>query len=458
MTAGARQALEAAAGLGASGALRGVSIGGQWIEGGGTTLATRSPINGEPLTELTTASDAQVDAAIDAAAGAFTTWRLVPAPVRGQFVREFGEQLRRHKSTLATIVSWEAGKITQEALGEVQEMIDICDFAVGLSRQLYGRTIASERPGHRLAEQWHPLGPIGVITAFNFPVAVWAWNAAHRLGLRRSGRVEAVGEDAAQRHRVPAAGAADPRRRGRRARGDLERRDRRPRGRRAAGGLAEAAAHFGNRVRADGTRGRRNRGAAARPLAPRARRQQRDDRDAVGRSSAGGPLDRLRRRRHMRPAMHDAAAPHRPRIDRRHAARSAARGVCTAADRRPHGPWHSGRADDRREGRPGHGRGPRRREGIGRHRPRRRPCQLGRARRRLLREAGDCRDRRGGTRRATGDVCADSLPAPLPHAGRGDRHSQRRRRKGCHRPFSRARFARRSSSARRRVPTAGWST
>ncbi len=92
-------------------------------------------------------------------------------------MRLIGEQLRRHKEDLATLVSWEAGKITQEALGEVQEMIDICDFAVGLSRQLYGLTIASERPGHRLMEQWHPLGPVGVITAFNFPVAVWAWNA-----------------------------------------------------------------------------------------------------------------------------------------------------------------------------------------------------------------------------------------------------------------------------------------
>jgi aldehyde dehydrogenase (NAD+) len=138
----------------------------------------RSPIDGALLTTLTMADNAQVRAAIDAAADAFRAWRLVPAPARGQFVRGFGDRLRVHKPTLAAIVSRETGKITQEALGEVQEMIDICDFAAGLSRQLYGRTIASERPGHRLAEQWHPLGPIGVITAFNFPVAVWAWNAA----------------------------------------------------------------------------------------------------------------------------------------------------------------------------------------------------------------------------------------------------------------------------------------
>ena len=157
---------------------RGVSIGGRWVDGAGAKLTARSPIDGGTLAEFSMADLSQVEAAIDAAADTFGTWRLVPAPQRGQFVRQFGDNLRRHKSDLATIVSLEAGKITQEALGEVQEMIDICDFAVGLSRQLYGKTIASERPGHRLAELWHPLGPVGVITAFNFPVAVWAWNAA----------------------------------------------------------------------------------------------------------------------------------------------------------------------------------------------------------------------------------------------------------------------------------------
>jgi aldehyde dehydrogenase (NAD+) len=169
---------EVLARLGAPSPLRGVSIGGHWIEGAGATLTTRSPTDGHRLAELSIAGDAQVDAAAGAAAQAFQTWRTVPAPARGQFVRRFGEQLRRHKSDLAAIVTSETGKITQEALGEVQEMIDICEFAVGLSRQLYGKTIASERPGHRLSEQWHPLGPIGVVTAFNFPVAVWAWNAS----------------------------------------------------------------------------------------------------------------------------------------------------------------------------------------------------------------------------------------------------------------------------------------
>jgi aldehyde dehydrogenase (NAD+) len=144
----------------------------------GDRIAVRSPIDGSTIGAVAVTSARDVDAAIDAAADAFLTWRTVPAPVRGQFVRTFGEQVRKHKSDLATLVSWEAGKITQEALGEVQEMIDVCEFAVGLSRQLYGKTIASERPGHRLAEQWLPLGPVGVISAFNFPVAVWAWNAA----------------------------------------------------------------------------------------------------------------------------------------------------------------------------------------------------------------------------------------------------------------------------------------
>ena len=129
------------------------------------------------LGRFPTASNEEVAAAIDEAATAFNHWRLVPPPQRGEFVRRIGNKLRERKTELASLVSWEAGKITQEALGEVQEMIDICDFAVGLSRQLYGLTIASERPGHRMMEQWLPLGPIGVITAFNFPVAVWAWNA-----------------------------------------------------------------------------------------------------------------------------------------------------------------------------------------------------------------------------------------------------------------------------------------
>ncbi len=158
--------------------LSAVAVGDQWLPGHGRELSSCSPIDGSDMATLALASAAQVDKVTVAATAAFEAWRLVPAPARGEFVRQYGTLLRAHQADLAMLISWEVGKITQEAVGEVQEMIDICDFAVGLSRQLYGRTMASERPGHRLAEQWHPLGPVGVISAFNFPVAVWAWNAA----------------------------------------------------------------------------------------------------------------------------------------------------------------------------------------------------------------------------------------------------------------------------------------
>jgi aldehyde dehydrogenase (NAD+) len=148
---------------------------------GSGDVVSRSPINGETLGRLPSTSIHDVDAAVTAAADAFAQWRLVPAPRRGDLVRRLGELLTEHKADLATLVTLEAGKIESEALGEVQEMIDICDFAVGLSRQLYGRTMPSERPLHRLSETWHSLGVVGVITAFNFPVAVWAWNTAVAL-------------------------------------------------------------------------------------------------------------------------------------------------------------------------------------------------------------------------------------------------------------------------------------
>jgi aldehyde dehydrogenase (NAD+) len=141
----------------------------------------RSPVNGEVVSRLSWNTAADVREMVDAAHEAYLRWRVVPAPVRGALVKRWAELLTEHKADLATLVSLEAGKITSEALGEVQEMIDICDFAVGLSRQLYGRTMASERPGHRLMETWHPLGVVGVISAFNFPVAVWSWNTAVAL-------------------------------------------------------------------------------------------------------------------------------------------------------------------------------------------------------------------------------------------------------------------------------------
>jgi aldehyde dehydrogenase (NAD+) len=143
----------------------------------GNALTARSPLDGATLATLAVDSPADAERKIDCAHEAFLKWRTVPAPVRGELVRVFGNVLREHKAALGRLVTLEAGKIASEGLGEVQEMIDICDFAVGLSRQLYGLTIASERPGHRMMETWHPLGVCGVISAFNFPVAVWAWNA-----------------------------------------------------------------------------------------------------------------------------------------------------------------------------------------------------------------------------------------------------------------------------------------
>ncbi|OBH62379.1 aldehyde dehydrogenase [Mycobacterium intracellulare] len=144
-------------------------------------LPASTPITGEVLFTVAPTTPERAERAIAEAAQAFSVWRTTPAPVRGALVARLGELLTEHKRELATLVTVEVGKIASEAAGEVQEMIDVCQFAVGLSRQLYGRTIASERPGHRLLETWHPLGVVGVITAFNFPVAVWAWNAALAL-------------------------------------------------------------------------------------------------------------------------------------------------------------------------------------------------------------------------------------------------------------------------------------
>jgi aldehyde dehydrogenase (NAD+) len=149
------------------------------LTGGG--LPVRSPIDGAEVARVHETAPETMPGVIARAQGAFRRWREVPAPRRGELVRLLGEELRAAKAELGALVTLEAGKITSEGLGEVQEMIDICDFATGLSRQLHGLTIASERPGHRMAETWHPMGPVGIITAFNFPVAVWAWNAALAL-------------------------------------------------------------------------------------------------------------------------------------------------------------------------------------------------------------------------------------------------------------------------------------
>ncbi|OYU70945.1 MAG: aldehyde dehydrogenase family protein [Alphaproteobacteria bacterium PA2] len=149
------------------------------LEGG--DIPARSPVDGTVLATLRANTVDEANAAVEAAHQAFLSWRKVPAPRRGELIRLFGEELRIAKADLGRLVALEAGKVTSEGLGEVQEMIDICDFAVGLSRQLHGLTIATERPGHRMMETWHPIGVCGVISAFNFPVAVWCWNAALAL-------------------------------------------------------------------------------------------------------------------------------------------------------------------------------------------------------------------------------------------------------------------------------------
>ncbi|HHH29139.1 MAG TPA: aldehyde dehydrogenase family protein [Polyangiaceae bacterium] len=151
---------------------------GEWIETTGDPVATVNPTTEEVLASLPPARPPEAQLVLAKASERFAEWRMRPAPARGEVVRQLGEKLRAHKAELGELISLEVGKIRSEGLGEVQEMIDICDFAVGLSRQLYGLSMHSERPRHRMFEQWHPAGPVGVITAFNFPMAVWAWNAA----------------------------------------------------------------------------------------------------------------------------------------------------------------------------------------------------------------------------------------------------------------------------------------
>jgi aldehyde dehydrogenase (NAD+) len=151
---------------------------GEWLEPTGEKIEVVNPTTGEPLASVGMASVEDYDRVVAQSVETFDRWRLLPAPQRGQYVRRLGDALRERIEPLGALVTLEMGKIFREGVGEVQEMVDICDFAVGLSRQLYGSTIASERPNHRMYEHWHPLGPVGVISAFNFPVAVWSWNSA----------------------------------------------------------------------------------------------------------------------------------------------------------------------------------------------------------------------------------------------------------------------------------------
>ncbi len=156
----------------------GSSTGAKWIQSKGEMISSFSPVDNQLIGAVVTTDAAAYEQVIKTAEAAFKEWRNWPAPKRGEVVRQLGEALRKDKTALGQLVSYEMGKSLQEGLGEVQEMIDICDFAVGLSRQLYGLTMHSERPSHRMYEQWHPMGIVGIISAFNFPVAVWSWNAA----------------------------------------------------------------------------------------------------------------------------------------------------------------------------------------------------------------------------------------------------------------------------------------
>ncbi|MBP6000277.1 MAG: aldehyde dehydrogenase family protein [Sediminibacterium sp.] len=156
----------------------GTSTGAQWVKSKGELILSFSPVDNQLIGAVGTTDKAAYEQVIETAQAAYLTWRNWPAPKRGEVVRQLGEALRKDKDALGQLVSYEMGKSLQEGLGEVQEMIDICDFAVGLSRQLYGLTMHSERPSHRMYEQWHPMGIVGIISAFNFPVAVWSWNAA----------------------------------------------------------------------------------------------------------------------------------------------------------------------------------------------------------------------------------------------------------------------------------------
>lgn len=156
---------------------KGVSTGSEWLDSTGHQIDSYSPVDGSRIASVNATHKITYEAVLQKASEAFSEWRLWPAPKRGDVVRQIGEALRRQKDSLGKLVSYEMGKSLQEGLGEVQEMIDICDFAVGISRQLHGLTMHSERPGHRMYEQYHPLGIVGIISAFNFPVAVWSWNA-----------------------------------------------------------------------------------------------------------------------------------------------------------------------------------------------------------------------------------------------------------------------------------------
>jgi aldehyde dehydrogenase (NAD+) len=288
-----------------------------WNDG---SMPSVTPLTGEQLGRVRVVDAAAIDETLGKASAAFRAWRHVPAPRRGELVRLWGEELRAAKDDLAKLVTIEAGKIPSEGAGEVQEMIDVCDFAVGLSRQLYGLTIATERPGHRMMEVWHPLGVVGVISAFNFPVAVWAWNAALALVCGNSVvwkpsektpltalGVHAIFERALARFGDAPEGLAQLLVGGREA-GESLVDDRR---------VALVSATGSTRM-----------GRAVRTRDPRTRRQQRRDRRAVGRSRSRAAWCCLRRDGNGGATLHDDEAPVPARQYLRWLRRQAEDGLC----------------------------------------------------------------------------------------------------------------------------------
>ena len=243
----------------------------------GALITSTNPATGDTLAQVRGATITDYEAVMRSSVEAATAWRAVPAPRRGEAIRLLGDALRAAKQDLGALVTLENGKIKAEGLGEVQEMIDICDFAVGQSRMLYGSTMHSERPQHRMYEQWHPLGVVGIISAFNFPVAVWAWNACLAAICGNVVGVEALAQDAAHRARRPAhLQQGDARER---AAADLPAVHRRgQRSRHAFRGRPARGAGFVHRFDRGWTQRRRTRRAAPRQGAARARRQQRDHR------------------------------------------------------------------------------------------------------------------------------------------------------------------------------------
>ncbi len=282
---------------------------GEWIQTTGERIESLNPATGEALAAARMGTAEEYEKVAAVTIEAFREWQTWTAPKRGEIVRQLGDELRRHKEELGLLVSLEVGKILSEGRGEVQEMIDMADFAVGLSRQLYGLSMHSERPRHRMYEQWHPLGPIGIITAFNFPVAVWAWNAM----------VAAVCGDSMiwkPSHQTPLTAIADHPHRAARARSqlraaDLQHDPRRPhRRRRAAGGRPPPPADLRHRLGAAWASevGKVVADRLGR-VAPRARRQQRHPRDGRRRPRPRPARRPLRRRRHRRPALHHHPPP-----------------------------------------------------------------------------------------------------------------------------------------------------